>query len=159
MTSLHGFSLRALASFGGMLFAAAALGGPAPPARAALLVSAVVPRHASIRFTPPASIQLSEEDVARGYVEAAAIELAVQSNAPQGYTLAFGLEGAQVRSAQVLGEFGSLRFDSAGAMASRPAAGTGMWRDHLLVRLRFELSPQATPGRYPWPLRVLMVPH
>jgi hypothetical protein len=134
---------------------------PAAPAHAlqgSLLVSAAVARHTSVRIAPPAFITLSEEDVARGYVEIAApVEVTVQSNVPQGYALVFERQGEQVRQAHVQGPDGALLVGSTGAVATRPPAGRGMWRDRLQLRFRFDLAAGARAGQHPWPLNISLM--
>jgi hypothetical protein len=123
-----------------------------------LQVSAVVARHTSIRIAPPASITLSEQDIARGYVEVAApVEVTVQSNVPQGYALVFERQGDQVRQAHVQGPDGALLVGSTGAVATRPPAGQGMWRDRLQLRFRFDLAAGARAGQHPWPLNISLM--
>jgi hypothetical protein len=157
MESLRVSRRRLAAASCAMLFATAAHPGP-QGGQGSLLVSALVPRHATIRFAPPASITISEEDVARGYHElAAAVDVAVQSNVPQGYTLVFELDRANVDAARVAGLQGALLVGSAGAIATRPATARGMWRDQLQLRIRFDLPGDARPGPVAWPLRVLMM--
>ena len=103
---------------------------------------------------------MSEEDIARGYVDVPqAVELAVKSNVPQGYTLQFEVDGGPVRGARLVFAQGSLQVGPGGAFASRAATGPGLWRDRLEMRIRFELSAAATPGPHPWPLRVALLPH
>jgi hypothetical protein len=139
-------------------FAALLAAGPAHAFQGTLVVSANVARHTSIRIAPPASITLSAEDVARGYVEIAApVEVTVQSNVPQGYALVFERQGEQVRQAHVQGPDGALLVASTGAVATRPPAGPGMWRDRLQLRFRFDLAAGARPGQHPWPLNISLM--
>lgn len=142
----------------------AALACAAPGAGAfdqgTLMVTARVLRHTSIRFTPPPSITISAADVARGYLEhPTPVEVAVQSNSPEGYALVFERQGEQVQEAKVDGFHAPLVVGKAGATAARRATGRGLWRDTLQLRFRFELSPDAVPGEHPWPLNIsLMTP-
>lgn len=140
---------------------AAAAGECAPAhqaAEAALSVRAVVQRHASVRLAQPASMTLSAADVARGWVEVVApVDVLVQSNAPEGYTLAFARHGTQVRQVRVLGLQGELMVGAEGALTARPATGPGMWRETLRLRLRFDLAPDARPGEHAWPLNISMM--
>lgn len=136
--------------------------GPCAPAfgqaSAVLAVSARVQRHASVRMTQPPSLTLSEADIARGYVEIPTpIEVIVQSNVQQGYTLVFERQGEQVRQVHVQGLDGAVTVGEAGAASARRAAGQGMWREALQLRLRFDLSPLARPGLHAWPLHISMM--
>jgi hypothetical protein len=151
-----GFGLLQVAM--ALLAAAGAAPWDGHAAEATLRVSAVVPRHTSIRLAPPSSLTISEADVARGYVEVTApVQVAIQSNVQQGYTLVFQNESEQVRQAVVQGLAAALVVGSGGVSASRPAAGGGMWRETLQLRVRFDLSPQARPGVHAWPLQVSMM--
>lgn len=139
-----------------------AFAGECAPAHAgseaALTVRAVVPRHASVRMAQPGSLTLSAADIARGYVEVSApIDVLVQSNVPEGYTLAFECHGTQVREVRVRGLHGDVMVGAAGALSARPATGRGMWRETLQLRLRFELAADARPGEHAWPLHVSMM--
>jgi hypothetical protein len=126
--------------------------------QAAVMVRATVLRHASIRIAPPRTITISEADIARGYVELAApVEVEVESNVREGYTLVFERHGEQVRQAHVQGLQSGLLVGDATAMATRPAAGRGLWRELLQLRFRFDLGPQARPGQLPWPLDISMM--
>lgn len=124
----------------------------------AVVVRATVLRHASIRIAPPATLTISEADVARGYVELAApVEVEVQSNVREGYALVFERRGEQVRQVHVGGLPSALLVGDANAIAARPAAGRGLWRERLQLRLRFDLGPQARAGEHPWPLDISML--
>jgi hypothetical protein len=122
-----------------------------------LTVSAKVQRHTSVRMALPTTLTITANDVARGYVEVdAPVDVSVQSNVQDGYTLVFERSGEQVRAARVQGAGGPLVIEQA-AMATRPATGPGMWRDALQLRFRFELDAAATAGRHRWPLNVSMM--
>jgi hypothetical protein len=144
----------ATAMLGALLPCAAAGQGDA-----VLVVRATVLRHTSIRIAPPRTLMISEADVARGYVELATpVEVEVQSNVREGYTLVFERLGEEVRQVHVRGlrDSGLLVGDAA-AMASRPAAGRGLWREQLQLRFRFDLGPHVRPGQHPWPLNISMM--
>jgi hypothetical protein len=139
----------------GMALAAPAAAGPGD---ATLMVRATVLRHTSIRIAPPRTLTVSAADVARGYVELAApVEVEVQSNVREGYTLVFERRGEQVQQVHVQGLQSALLVGDAAAMASRPAAGRGLWRELLQLRFRFDLVPHARPGQVPWPLNISMM--
>ena len=162
MRSLAGVSGRAGPALLALALAgAAALAAAAPAhaqgARAPLVVTAVIPRHASIRIVQPPVVSVSESDVARGFVDAPApVEVLVQSNAAQGYALAFQRHGDAFVEVQVLGLAEPLVFAS-GAMASRPAAGRGLWRDELALRFRFTLAADTRAGEHRWPVQISLM--
>lgn len=158
------FPLRAALAALGMVLSLAAGNAVAdsraggPTAQASLRVTAVVQRFATLRVATPNSIAVSEADVARGYVELAApVEVMVRSNVAEGYTLAFGRSGPSIERAHVLGLARELVVGSGMAMATRPAAGRGMWRDVLQLRFRFDLAPDTRAGQHPWPIHISMM--
>jgi hypothetical protein len=141
-----------------LLLAGAAQSGPLQAVHTSLAVTAVVPRHASVRIAPPASITISEADIRAGYLELAApVDVAVQSNVQQGYILLFELDGTQMRGVRVSGAQQALLVGRIGVIVARPATGTGLWRDRLQLRLRFDLAEGATAGEHAWPLRIVMM--
>lgn len=151
-----GWRLGLIAS---LVLAATPLAQAGGSAAGVLMVHAVVPRHASIRFAPPSFITVSESDVARGYVDVESpVDVAVRSNEPRGYALLLQALPGAVRQARVLAPQGSLAVGGAGAIFTRPATGPGTWTDRIQLRFRFELAPDAQPGLHPWPLRVSMLP-
>ena len=139
--------------------------GASAPAHAAgqaaqsqMRVSATVLRHTSVRLDTPQMLTISESDLARGYVDVnRAVEVAVQSNVRNGYTLMLQQEGKHVRDAVVQGPAGALVVGAGGGMLARPAAGSGMWRDTMQLRVRFRLSAQAQAGTYDWPLQISVI--
>jgi hypothetical protein len=145
-----------------MLVISAALVAPVHAGQgtsATLSVHAVVARHAQLRFAQPASISVTESDIARGFVEVEQpVDMVVRSNDRSGYTVAFHCHCVSVREAQVEGLGQLLKVGGAGASANRPAANDGMWQDHVQLRFRFVLGPDASAGQYDWPLQVSLIP-
>lgn len=128
------------------------------PSQSRLEVSARIQRHATIRMAQPLTFTISEADVARGYVEVASpLQLTVQSNVHEGYTLSFACRCEQVRQARVQGLASELSVGDAPVQAARPAAGRGVWRDTVQLRVRFDLAPEARPGEHAWPLGISMM--
>jgi hypothetical protein len=147
------WAAAALLLFATLLADNASAAGPGAPT--AMTVRATVKRFASVRVAAPQSLTISESDVARGYVDVGApVQLTVQSNVPEGYTLVLQQHGDAVREAVVQGLPHALVVASSGTSVSRPAAGTGMWQEELQLRVRFALSPQARPGTHAWPLQI-----
>lgn len=140
--------------------AALAVGAPAQAqgAQASLSVTAVIPRRTSIRIVQPPRVTVSDSDVARGFVEVdAPVEVVVQSNAAEGYALAFERHGDAFARVQVQGLAQPVVFDAAGAIANRPAAGRGFWRDAVLLRFRFTLAPGTRAGEHRWPVQISLM--
>lgn len=129
-----------------------------PPTPSRLEVGARVQRHATVHLAQPLSFTISEADVARGYVDVPApLQLTVQSNVHEGYTLSFACRCEQVRQARVQGLATELSVGAAPVQAVRPAAGRGVWRDTVQLRVRFDLAPEARPGEHAWPLGISMM--
>lgn len=138
----------------GMTLPAGAAEGPS----ATVMVSAVVARYAHIQLDQPSGINVSAQDVARGYVDVErSVQVQVRSNAPDGYTLAFECDCGSIRQAQVQGLAGALQFGAATAYTMRPAAGLGMWVDRMNLRFRFLLASDTAPGMLPWPVRISLM--
>lgn len=153
---------RGWAALSAPAFAAAAAFACGPAlaqgAQAPLAITVTVPRHTSLRVAQPDSLVVSEEDLARGWIDIARpIEVIVQSNARQGYTLAFERQGGSVREVQVQGLGEPLLVLGGATLASRPAAGQGLWRELLTLRYRFVLAPDARAGRHKWPVRISLI--
>jgi hypothetical protein len=124
-------------------------------ASATLSVTARVVRFATVRVAVPTSLTISDQDVARGYVEVAApLRLNVRSNVPDGYRLVLKTQGTAVQDAVVQGLSQALVVKTSGATVSRPAAGRGIWEESLALRVRFALSQQVRPGTHDWPLQI-----
>jgi hypothetical protein len=141
------------------LAGAAAFAGAAPAhaqsAQSPLVVRVVIPQHTSIRIAPPPGVSVSQSDVARGFVEVAApVEVTVESNVAEGYVLVFERHGDAFTEVQVQGLPQPVVFSSASAIASRPAAGRGLWRDQVLLRFRFTLAPGTRAGEHRWPVQI-----
>jgi hypothetical protein len=144
-----------LAAFGaaGLVFLAPSHGRADP---ASLSVRAAVLPHASVRIAPPATLTLTDADVARGYVELATpVQVETRSNARHGYTLVFQRFGDAVLQARVQGLSTALLVREQG-LARREPTGPGMWRDLVQLRIRFELAPGTRAGAHPWPLQISM---
>lgn len=149
--ALSALALAAAAAF-------ACVPAQAQGAQAPLGITVTVPRHASLRVAQPAALVVTDEDLARGWIEfPTPIEVLVQGNARQGYTLAFEPRGALVRELQVQGLGEPLRLLAGATMVSRPAAGPGLWRDLLALRFRFLLAPDAHAGRHEWPVQISLL--
>lgn len=132
----------------------------AGPADGRLQVTARVLKH--LRFhvvSQPQTVEITAADVARGWMDVPQrMQVAVESNAAEGYALALANRSPAVRLAKVsgLGQDVHVRTES---MAFRPATKRGMARDVLGLGFRFELAPGTQPGSHPWPIQVSVLPH
>lgn len=150
--------LRAIA------FAAAALGVSAPPAALAethsIRVEATVVRRASISaFRAPREVEVTAEDVARGYVELAQpVEVEIRSNNPGGVMLGFNVNSPQLAGARFEGEDLQLSVATGAAVVLVPKTGVGLRTQTLRLRTRLMLAPGAEPGVIAWPVALFIAP-
>jgi len=110
-----------------------------------------------VRAMPPA-IDVSSNDVARGYVEvASATQLDVQSNSRQGYVLNVSPRTNMFSQVQVRG------LDSRVELGADGGAIVQRWsqderRTSLSLTYRFVLQQGVQPGNYPWPIQFDIAP-
>ena len=104
-----------------------------------LMLSAVVAKSARIStYGHPATLQVTEADVARGYVELpAGVRLETWSNSREGLALSFSASGPFAWTASLVVPGGAQRVD---------------------LRYRLPLAHAAQPGIYPWPVQVVATP-
>jgi len=100
----------------------------------------------------PESLTVTERDVGRGWVEAAApTSIAVRSNHLQGVMLILSTRGREVQAARAEGLGAPVQFGPAGGSVLVPADGHGAV---VSLRFRLYLDPATTAGVYPWPVQV-----
>jgi len=130
--------------------------GAAQAASAQLTVRARVPHFFRLNVvSQPAAIEVSAQDVGRGYVDVPApVELALESNSPDGYSIVFERAGDDFAGAQVRGPGQQVRVASQGMLGWKPGAR----RETMQLQVRLELAPHLAPGSYRWPLQVSIVP-
>lgn len=125
---------------------------------AALAVTATIAKRASLKvLVQPASVLITESDLARGYVEVAQVKLAVQSNSPAGYLLVFENRGDFVNATQISGLGSEVQLGDSGVVP-RAAPGGEAGNATLDLVLRFMLSASAQPGRHAWPMQISAMP-
>lgn len=121
--------------------------GLAAPAAAgdsrSVLVTATVRERTVVRvLSAPATLRLTPEDIARGMADGdGPVEVAVDTNAPEGLRLQLSLAAGPAQGVQP-------------AEVAVPGEGSGRQRTTLNWRARFLLRPDAQPGVYAWPLQV-----
>lgn len=118
-----------------------------------LTVRAVILPRVSLRvLAAPPALQVTQQDLANGYVDAPVpLSLLVSSNTSRGVLLMFTSASDLVTHTRVSGPQGEVQLGSAGgALWVRDAQP----RLHLALRFRFYLSAQTPPGSYAWPLMV-----
>ncbi len=144
-------------------FALAALLAPALSAHAgsvtaSLSVSVVVPPRAVLSVeSQPEGLEITEADVARGWVEAPAASLVrVRSNSPAGWLLEFQPLQGPYRALEVTGLGATAQVSAAGGWLAQPYAGRMLVTASL--GYRFFLSSDARPGLYSWPVALSATP-
>jgi hypothetical protein len=127
---------------------------------AQMQVTAMIRRVANLQvLAQPASVRVTREDIARGYVEAPGpLQVAVRSNTVGGYLLAITTRSQFFRSAQIHGLASPLQVGPEGGAARQPAGGSGMSTATLALAVRFDLPPGAAEGEYPWPFQLSVEP-
>lgn len=125
-----------------------------PQATAQLRVTARVLPYLSVRrVSHPLEVEVTQADVARGYVDAVPLHVGVQSNSREAYGLMFERHGEHFSAASIEGLGPRLQVVSHGVITWRPEA----IHNALDFRVRLQLAPKLAPGRYPWPLQFSIV--
>lgn len=158
--------VRAIALRVALLVATLALACVAGAARAdgvagtQMLLRAVVQKRAAVtRFVHPPELRITQQDLARGYLEVPVpVQVQVRNNSPAGYLLTFEWLLPVVRGAQVAGLSAPVAIGELPGSVRQPAFGGGLITRTLILSLSFRLSAQASPGVYPWPLTISAEP-
>lgn len=149
------------------LSAALSLGSLAAPTDAAagsgattVAVTATVLRHANLRvLSQPASVVITQADIARGYVDVpAASQVEIKSNSPSGYMLVFESQSDIVRQTQVRGLGNEVQLGATGGVVTQPPPGVGMGKTTVALGFRFVLAEDARPGVHAWPMQMSVMP-
>lgn len=133
----------------------ACAGAAAGGTQASVQVTATVLKHARINIiAAPATLVISESDVARGYLDVPVpTEILIRSNNPDGYMLQFAADGGLVRRMSIGGLADEIELDGAGTVVVR-GQPAGISTERLTLRFRLLLSQQAHAGTYVWPMRL-----
>jgi hypothetical protein len=137
-----------------------AYSGTSPAATAKVAISTVVREHTSMQVLSQArELVITNTDIVRGYVEVpAAARISVKSNNPAGYLLAFEITGNPMpflNSMHVLVGGREVQLSPGGGWVPQPYVRGGATTD---VSCRFDLSKDAQPGTYNWPLLMSVLP-
>jgi hypothetical protein len=125
-----------------------------------LAVTATVVKRATLQvLAQPASVLVTDADLARGYVEVPApVQVAVQSNSPAGYMLVLAGQHDFVREVLMSGLDSDVQVGAHGGMIPQRSAGRGVLRRTLELKFRFVLAKNAQRGEHPWPLQLSVAP-
>ena len=116
---------------------------------AQLALSAVVAKNAQLSVRDhPSSIEVSETDIARGYIDVATgPRIEVRTNSREGLLVTFLASGEAVRSVQLRG--------TGGESIQLPGPVRGVANHRIEPAYRLILAPSARPGTYAWPVQVV----
>lgn len=118
----------------------------------------VLPRASFTVLHQEKVLNVTPEDVSRGYVDVpAAFRIVVRENSPRGYLLVFesGVPEPPVERVSVRGLGTEIEIGPGGGFVPRPHARGPVSE---VLSYRFSLSRDARPGTYPWPLSVSVRP-
>lgn len=102
-------------------------------------------------------INVTSEDVARGFVQIAGGSRLVVATRSQGdYALHFARRGALFRSVQIEGIGRAVELGAEGGTIVQRDVPAG--KTVVAVNYRFQLAPATVPGTYAWPLEVVARP-
>jgi hypothetical protein len=136
-----------------VFLAATPLAAVAHDVQAQFTVSAVVMPRASIEtVSQPPQFPVSEQDIARGYVDVAAV-YRVRNNDPLGYLVRLVPRTGLTRSVEVSGLASPVVMHDEIVEVSQPAA---LRSQELILRFRLVLDAAATPGTYAMPVQVVV---
>jgi hypothetical protein len=130
-------------------------GSHAEQARAHMKVSATVVDSVGVRSVYQAqTLQITAEDVRRGYVEVAAASR-FDIRCTRMCLFEFTPTQGFVKTVRVTGLDAAAELDATGAaLLHKPAAPSR----EVAIGYRFTLAPDAQPGVYPWPVAVSVMP-
>ncbi len=130
----------------------------AKDARTSFSVGITVKAIAEIEHeSTPAELQLSADDLRRGFIEVAEpTALAIRSNSARGYALEVTTVAPIVAAIVIHGFDADLRLGQEGGTIIQ------RWQQPhpviLSLRFRLSLAPGLSVGRYPWPVRIAVRP-
>jgi hypothetical protein len=130
----------------------------APAVRAEFVVGAVVlARAAIIREAVPETIDVLARDVSRGFVDVPELaQLTILNTSPAGFALAVLPSSPLLAGIDVRGADDVVSLDaSGGEIIQRGSRGADI---HLSLGFRFALATGVVPGRYAWPVTLVVRP-
>ena len=127
-------------------------------ASGSMSVNVTVQARALINIvSQPSSLEITQNDVRRGYVDVpAATRGTVRTNSPNGYLVGFETAQGPYKAIEVKGLGADAQIGAAGGWI--PQAFTGLAPTTLELSYRFILAENAAPGSYAWPVSVSATP-
>lgn len=133
------------------LLAAIPLAAEGGDVHASFAVSVVVPARASLEtLAQPTLLSVSEDDVARGYVDVVAL-YRIRNNDPAGYLVRLAPRTGFTSTIEVSGLASDVVMRDEVVEVTQPAS---LQPQDLNLQFRLMLQPGATAGVYPMPLHV-----
>ncbi len=147
------------AAVAGMALLTGAHGPVAASDRAQVQISAtVLPRAYIERQRLPQQLVISEQDVARGYVEVhEPVEVNIRSNYPGGVVIGFAINSPYLSGLDVRASEGNTPLVAA-ATVFVPQRERGLRARSVSLKLRLKLAPHAVPGTIAFPVTVSLDP-
>src|SRR5665647_154909 len=160
MKTLNVIARQTLLGFLTVGLLAGPLAAAAGSNEAKLMVSATILKHASLQvLAQPASVVVTEADIARGYVDVpTGAQVAIRNNSLSGYMLEFASQGDFMRQILVRGLGNDVQLSPAGGAVTQHSTGRGVTKTTLDLGFRFVLAESAHQGTYAWPMRLSVTP-
>jgi hypothetical protein len=115
----------------------------------------VIPEVLKLRvMRAPTHVEVTPEDVQRGYVAVSGYEIEIDANLRAGYSVLARLAGGPFTAAEVSGLSAPLRV--AGSEGSAWIPYSRNHHQQMQVSYRLELQPGAAPGRYASPVSLAL---
>jgi hypothetical protein len=151
-------SITLLATAGGAHASSLVATGSGPQtARASIDVSVTVPRVMRLLLLDhPATIAVSAEDVARGFVRVSGPRIDLLVNDRQGYAMRAELTGAAFTEARIAGLPAAVTATREGVLAQMPTMVGRSRPQPFAVVYELKLSPDAAPGQHAWPVALTL---
>ncbi|APV51368.1 hypothetical protein BWI17_17735 [Betaproteobacteria bacterium GR16-43] len=133
--------------------ASATSGGSSPRASAAVRLAVVIPRVLQLRLLDhPNAIDISAEDVARGYVVIQGPRIDILANLRGGFLLRAELRDPAFTEMELVGLEVSVRAGAFPQATRLPSNAGAPRREPAAVAYRLRLAPSASVGRHAWPV-------
>lgn len=151
-------SIALLAAAGGAHAASQVATGAGPlTAKAAVDIAISIPRVMRMQLLDhPATVAVTSEDIARGYLRVAGPRIDLLVNDRQGYAMRAELLGTAFTEARISGLPGAITATREAALAQMPTMVGRPRPQPYNVVYELKLSPGATPGPQAWPVALTL---
>ena len=147
-------SIALLAGAGGAHASSQVATGAGPlTARTAVDFSIGVPRVMRLMLLDhPATVAVTDEDIARGFVRVAGPRIDLLVNDRQGYSVRAELHGSAFTSARIAGLPAAVTATREAVLAQMPTMVGRVRAQPFAVVYELQLATDAVPGQQPWPV-------